>query len=280
MLRLSMYVGLSVVGFALTVALPAAAKDWAKDALTGCEVYMPDKESDEKVSWTGACRDGKASGSGVLVVINKNGLAGVFEGEAIDGRPEGEGRLAVKNEETGGVDIYTGGFANGTLDGDGELVSSAGWTYTGAFKEGEEHGAGTIKTDNGDSFRSEFKNGEPVGPALVFYKTAEGETYFGEAENKQRSGQGHLIKANDDVYVGEFEEGVASGAGTYDAAGGGVYIGTFAEGSPNGFGTYEAANGDIYQGHFVNGQPTGTILVTKNGTEQSVETWENGEKKE
>jgi hypothetical protein len=275
-----MVVALGAAGLVIAVAHPASANDWAKDSLTGCEMFMPDKESDEKISWSGTCTDGKASGSGVLVVINSKGLAGVYEGDVVKGRAEGEGRISVRNEKTGGVDVYTGDFANGTLDGEGELVSSEGWTYTGGFKDGEEHGAGTVETTNGDKFRSAFENGNPVGPALVFYKTEGGETYFGEAENKKRNGQGHLIKANDDVYVGEFEDGVASGAGTYDTAGGGVFIGTFAEGSPNGFGTYEAANGDIYQGRFVNGKPTGKILVTKNGTEQAVETWENGEKKE
>jgi len=272
------YAALGAVGVALTIAYPAAADDWLKDTLTGCQVFLADNEGTEKVAWSGDCVDGKASGTGVLVVMNPDGLLGIYSGNAEAGRPEGKGRMILRNKETGGVDSYTGGFAKGTLDGEGELVSSKGWTYTGGFKDGEQTGLGMIETTDGDVFRGNFENGKPVGTGLVYYNEG-GDIYFGEAKNEKRDGIGHLIKANQDVYIGEFEDGVASGAGTYDAAQGGVFIGQFSGGEPNGFGTYLAPNGDVYQGRFVDGKPTGTMLITKEGQQQSVETWENGEKK-
>lgn len=278
MYKPTMYAVLGAVGVALTAAYPAAADDWLKDTLTGCEVFLANNEGTETVAWSGDCVDGKASGKGVLAYMKGEGLVGVYAGNAEAGRAAGQGRMTLRNKETGGVDIYTGGFAKGTLDGEGELVSSKGWTYTGGFKDGETHGAGTIETDDGDVFKSDFENGKPVGTALVYYNE-EGDVYFGEAKNKKRDGIGHLIKANQDVYIGEFEDGVASGAGTYDAAEGGVFIGQFSGGEPNGFGTYLAPNGDVYQGRFVDGQAAGKILVTKEGEQPSVETWENGEKK-
>lgn len=278
------YVTLCSVGIALALASGAAAKDpdgsWVKDELTGCKVFSAEDVSEMKVAWSGDCVDGKADGTGVLVIIGPEGVAGVYEGDIVAGLLDGEGRLVVQNEETGGTDAYTGDFANGTLDGEGELVSSAGWSYTGDFKDGEEHGAGTIENDEGAVFKSNFENGKPVGTALVYYKTDAGEVYFGEAENKARNGQGHLIKANQDVYIGEFEDGVASGTGTYDSASGGVFVGDFARGNPNGFGTFTAPNGDVYQGRFVDGKATGKVLVSKKGGAQALETWVNGEKKQ
>jgi hypothetical protein len=280
MKRKSLYAAFGAAAIALTAVQPALAEGWVKDAVTGCQVWSAETDAGkETVTWSGACVDNKASGAGILVVMQKTGLAGIYDGEMKAGRLHGEGEIIIKNDETGGFDTYTGDFAKGTLDGEGELVSSKGWSYSGQFKDGEEHGSGTVENDDGSVFKSNFKAGKPVGVAMVYYKTKDGETYLGEAENKERNGQGHLIHANGDVYIGEFEDGKASGAGTYDAAEGGVYIGTFENGKPNGFGSYQAPNGDVYQGRFVNSKPEGKILVTGKDNKQSVETWENGEKK-
>ena len=275
----TLYAALGAMGVALTIAYPAVADNWFKDTLSGCEVFLAENEGTKNVAWSGDCVDGKASGKGVLVVMDGEGLVGIYAGNTEAGHPEGQGRMTLRNKETGGVDSYTGGFAKGTLDGKGELVSSKGWTYTGGFKDGKEHGAGTIETDDGDIFKSDFENGKPVGKALAYYNE-EGNVYFGGAEDEKRDGIGHLIKANQDVYIGEFDDGVASGAGIYDTAKGGVLIGQFSGGEPNGFGTYLAPSGDVYQGRFVDGKLTGKTLVTKEDEQQSVEIWENGEKKE
>jgi len=40
---------------------------WLKDPITGCGVWNSAPKGNEMISWSGECRDGKASGYGVLV---------------------------------------------------------------------------------------------------------------------------------------------------------------------------------------------------------------------
>ena len=47
-----------------------------------------------EVTWSGACRDGKANGFGLLELKNKGTLQGRFEGTLVDGLPHGVGRCS------------------------------------------------------------------------------------------------------------------------------------------------------------------------------------------
>ena len=275
----SRYAAFGIAFIGLLGAYAAQADTWLKDPSTGCTALSRDEDaSQQTITWSGACKDGKASGTGVAVIYDNKGLLGVYNGEMVDGKLHGEGDLRFRDDETGDFYRYTGDFVNSKAEGDG-VLSTKDWEYDGEFKDGEEEGDGTISYANGAVVRATFKAGEPVGSALVYYETKEGEIYFGEAENKKRHGQGTLIKVNDDVYIGQFEDGVASGPGTYDAVNGSQFVGFFANGKPNGFGTYVTQDGKTYyQGRFVNGKPEGQILVTQDDGAQTIETWKNGEK--
>jgi len=276
---------LAAAAMSVCMAGNSHAELWLKDPTTGCEIWSDSLETDKEVpTWSGSCVDGKASGLGVLVVHDKDGLLLVFNGEVLGGKANGAGVLRLRNDEHGGFDRYLGRFENNKPMGDGIFESSEGWRFEARFDGSFDSGSGTLRvyanTDEGNDavIRGNFRNGEPVGPALAFYETPEGEAYFGGIENGARDGFGTLVHANDDAYIGEFVKGMASGFGSYEAAEGSTMVGQYQDGAPNGPGTYIASNGDTYQGVFVDGKVEGLVLVTREDGSQSVETWKDGEK--
>ncbi len=269
-----------VAGLSLGVASSSHADIWVKDPTTDCRVWSGDDGSAKEVaSWSGACADGKAIGRGTLVATDKDGLAVVFNGEMKAGKMDGRGAMKFRNDETGKYDRYIGNFKNSTPKGNGIYDSSEGWRLQGYFDGAFDSGDGTMYLDENEAvIKGEFKDGKMVGDAFMYYKTKQGETYFGDIANRARDGFGTLIHANEETYVGEFEKGVASGIGSYEYANGSIVIGQFAKGSPNGAATVIAADGVSYQGTFKDGKAEGKILVTKADGSQSVETWVKGEK--
>ena len=271
-----------MAGLSFAMVNSSHADIWVKDPTTGCQVWSGDDGSAKEVaSWSGACASDKAIGVGTLVATDKDGLAVVFNGEMKAGKMDGWGTIKFRNDETGKYDRYIGNFENSAPKGEGIYDSSEGWRMQGTFNGAFDAGYGTLYLDTNDAvIRGEFKDGELVGDSFMYYKTEEGEEYFGDIANGARDGSGTLMHANDDVYVGEFEKGVASGIGVYESANGSLVVGQFAKGSPNGAATVIDANGDSYQGVFKDGKAEGMILVTKADGSQSVETWLNGEKQE
>jgi len=259
------------------------ADTWLEDPTSGCEILSLGDEADKQIAvWSGACdEDDKASGLGVMVVHDKDGLLLVYRGEMSSGKVEGAGSLVFRSDDGDDFDRYIGNFENNTPMGEGILESSGGSRFQADFDGSFDSGSGTLtvlpEDDEGTyaTIRGDFKDGKLVGPALAYYETSSGEAYFGEMENNAREGFGTLVHANDDSYVGEFVKGKADGFGNYEST-----DGSMIDGAPNGPGTYIAPNGDVYQGAFIDGKAEGSVLVTKVDGSQSVETWKNGEKQQ
>lgn len=88
---------------------------------------------------------------------------GVYEGEwNWNKQPHGKGTLKMNNG-----DVYTGDFADGLYDGQGELKTAL-FTYTGGFKTGRYHGTGTTLMANGDRLVGTYDQGKKDG---VFTRT-------------------------------------------------------------------------------------------------------------
>ncbi len=273
----------ALLASAMVVATAPAAPaqetgGWLADAVSGCEVWSTDPpRAGEGVSWSGACRDGKAIGYGVLVWWDETGLQGRYFGEMAGGKLDGAGRLVLRDEAAGGFTEYLGRFAESRPVGKGFLETAAGARFQGELLDGLSHGRGVLVTPEGALIRGEFRDGEAVGQVLVRYETEEGERYVGEAEDGARHGYGLLVAADDDLYVGRFAEGEPHGPGIYQGTGGDRYLGEFADGRPTGFGSAMDAEGNVIQGRFVEGEPDGTVLVTTAEGRQEVTTWQAGE---
>ena len=80
-----------------------------------------------------------------------------YEGQAIDGVPNGKGRLTWDN----GV-FYDGDFANGQFHGNGSYFVSDYALYEGEWVNGTFTGKGKITYLNGEIYEGEFLNGKLI----------------------------------------------------------------------------------------------------------------------
>ena len=256
------------------------AETWPKDPITDCQVWSADDGgAKEVITWSGSCENGKATGSGVLVAHDKDGLSAVYNGEMTSGKANGTGSLKFRSVDKGGFNRFLGSFVDGLPTGYGIYRSIEGFTFFGKFNGKLDSGEGVLKAQKDKAtILGKFVDGKLTGPAVASYTTEDGEYYFGDVENKQRHGVGTLIHADQSAYIGDFKNGVASGVGAYEGANGSVTVGQFDESSPNGAASYIAPNKDVYQGMFAGGKLNGMVLVTKTDGTQSIENWKNGEK--
>uniref|UniRef100_A0A0R3RQ12 MORN repeat-containing protein n=1 Tax=Elaeophora elaphi TaxID=1147741 RepID=A0A0R3RQ12_9BILA len=143
---------------------------------------------------------GKPHGRGHLVYPNR----WEYRGHFTDGHLGGFGKmsittggnlrkinayLGVKEEVTSEVDIYTGFWRNGCLDGLAHITFSNGDTYEGYMQKGLRHGYGVLRTSIGDEMEIYF--GE--------------ERYLGMWKNDLRHGKGTLIGIEGVYHEGHFE---------------------------------------------------------------------------
>jgi hypothetical protein len=192
---------------ALLLAIPATAQTlrakpgdagWiATDR--GCFVWNPLGSAFEDVTWTGACVEGRASGTGALVWRVKDHVTGIYEGEMALGRLNGHGSFTFEDGRR-----YEGSFRDDELTGVGDLTLPNGNRYRGEFRNYRMHGRGTFTFANGDRYEGEFRNNLPEGT-------------------------GRTTWANGDRYEGQFHQGLPDGRGTLTSISG-IYTGTWIKG--------------------------------------------------
>ncbi|OQY54684.1 MAG: hypothetical protein B6247_10605 [Candidatus Parabeggiatoa sp. nov. 2] len=97
-----------------------------------------------------------------------------------------------------------------------------------------------------------------------------GDCYYGEYEDNERSGNGIYIWKNGDRYEGDFLEGQRDGSGVYIWANGDYYKGDYLENRRDGDGIYIWANGDRFEGDFANGKRDDGQLIRASEAPRSV----------
>jgi hypothetical protein len=137
-------------------AVPARAGAWVVDARSGCQVWNPNPQLEEAVTWSGSCANGRAQGHGTVQwlkggvptetdegewrdgrQVNKgtqSWATGEYEGELSDGEPNGHGVLTLQKLR------YEGDFRNGKPNGVGRLTAGSE-TVQGMWKDGCLQGA-------------------------------------------------------------------------------------------------------------------------------------------
>lgn len=134
------------------------------------------------IAWSGACKDGYADGSGVLEWRPRDGGKRQLEGSLVRGEPSGqailvypggkyEGELVDGQPEGSGVEIaydgsaYEGRWQAGKRHGSGKAKFALGGSYDGEWREGRMHGQGTIVYSGGRPHAGEFVDGRAVDAA-------------------------------------------------------------------------------------------------------------------
>lgn len=83
--------------FVAFVAVAQAAgptpPEWIVAKNHACKIWNPEPQPNESVTWSGACKDGFASGKGVLKWIENGKPDAEFDGEYAKGKRNGPGVL-------------------------------------------------------------------------------------------------------------------------------------------------------------------------------------------
>jgi hypothetical protein len=104
---------------------------WIADKKTACKVWNEQPVADEYITWSGACANSIANGTGMLVWHAKGQVTDRYEGELRNGRENGQGTYYWPNG-----DYYQGAWRNGRAHGTGTRVNAKGETFTGQWAEG------------------------------------------------------------------------------------------------------------------------------------------------
>ena len=135
-----------------TPAFPQpSGPSWSIAENQPCEVWNYGNRDYEPLTWSGACTDGKASGSGRLVF---RGGEGVYDGAMRDGRMHGRGVLDWANGFR-----YEGELRDGKQHGQGTLIQANGARYVGGWRDGRPHGQGTYTQADDTTFEGVWRDG-------------------------------------------------------------------------------------------------------------------------
>jgi len=129
----------------------ADAGQWTADAKSGCQVWNPNPQLDESVSWSGTCTLGRAEGHGSVRWLRAQTLIETDDGEWRDGKQAGVGSQIWPTGR------YDGLISDGEPNGHGILVLK-NLRYEGEFRDGKPNGAGTL-TAGSDSVHGVWKDG-------------------------------------------------------------------------------------------------------------------------
>jgi hypothetical protein len=131
-------------------AAPAQAGAFiaAKD---GCQVWDPNPQLEETVTWSGACANGRAEGAGTVKWVKGGAEVETDEGEWRAGRQAGKG------VQTWAGGRYEGELADGEPNGHGVLTLQK-LRYEGEFRDSRPNGLGSL-TAGGETVRGTWKDG-------------------------------------------------------------------------------------------------------------------------
>lgn len=105
----------AIVFASQAMAQPEKPKpDWITTTNQPCKVWNPEPQADESVTWSGDCKDGFATGKGVLRWTENGKPDVVFDGEYRNGKRNGRGVLTTPDgDHVEGVwvddELLTGG---------------------------------------------------------------------------------------------------------------------------------------------------------------------------
>lgn len=251
-----------------------------------CLIYNPYKEDIDKMTWTGQCKDGYATGFGTASMYSKDKLMKHIDGEYQHGMVKNKAIMYWDEETECQNKRYEGEFKDGKPFGQGVTdftdgnryvgpTVARGTRYKGIFTWGEN------SQWNGDRYEGEFISGKRDGwgiytsgvfedlrkQGIVYkpeafkepddYDVWEGYRYEGEWKDNDRNGKGLFISKSM-KYDGQWKDNQKNGYGIADwFKYNSHYEGDWANDSPNGKGKITWQDGSWYKGDFLNAKSTG-----------------------
>lgn len=122
-----------------------AGGEWIADAKTGCKVWNANPSPSESISWSGACANGNATGSGTVQWYLNGKPDSRYEGEYRDGHINGKGTHVSANGNR-----YEGEYRDDQFNGKGTYVWASGSRYEGEHLNDERRGFGVLSLARGN----------------------------------------------------------------------------------------------------------------------------------
>ena len=126
-----------------------------------CQVYYPDPFPGMKVTWSGVCIYGKASGEGRMV-FEGGGNTAIYIGRLHSGKLHGSGTMVRVGGDNKGHS-YNGDWRDSKKHGRGAHTKPDGVRYEGDWRDGRAHGIGTSTSPNGGRYEGEFRDNKRHG---------------------------------------------------------------------------------------------------------------------
>ena len=276
----------------------ASACSFAPDSLwikTNDDILLWVSSSDTAKSflWEGEVVDGVPNGSGILSMVDKDGMktnlkvnmfygtpsvenivtmddGSQYVGAIVDDKMEGFGVLLRKDE------LYIGFFHESKPDGFLKMYKGGKLYYEGYWKAGVFNGEGTLYKEDGSVKKGSWEsgtliqtycnvqtaeglydgyvlNGKPDGMGCMLY--SDSSRYEGSWNNGQWSGNG-MYYTRTDTLSGEFEDGKLNGIGIYKTQDF-LYDGDWLDNKPDGIGYAVASDSSFYSGGWADGKRDG-----------------------
>ncbi len=137
-----------------------------------------------------------------------------YEGEFVNGKLEGIGKVTQKNQA-----VLIGQWKNGLMEGRGEIVFPKRPSdpqrehYIGNFKSDKPSGAGVYTYRTGTVYTGNFVEGKEEGQGTKRHE--DGSVYTGSFKNDNRDGKGVLKYYDASVYEGDFKDDQPHGQGVF-----------------------------------------------------------------
>jgi len=124
----------------LALGSGARAGEWLASK-SGCQIWDPNPQLDETVTWSGGCTNGHADGQGTVQWVKDGQSIETDQGEWRDGKQAGKG---IQNWPIG---RYEGELSDGLPNGQGVLTFQK-YRYEGQFRDGKPNGVGNLIQGN------------------------------------------------------------------------------------------------------------------------------------
>lgn len=221
---------LVLAGAGTMLPLPVHAA-WLKTS-NGCTVFMNRLPEKWEASWSGACREGRASGTGTFTMTTQREdgpRTSKITGRMQAGRLAGNVRI-----EPGNGNVLEGKLVDGKLRA-GSIAFADGHKYEGPIENGLPNGRGLIRYPDGGSYSGDLRNGVRQGKGLEINKN--GTRYDGGWRFDLRHGTGTFTSAKGMTISGKFENGRLRGKARFTRADGTWFEGPTRKQAPHGKGT-------------------------------------------
>lgn len=150
-----------MVGIVLGLGISNAAladSNWVITSNNNCKVYNSNPQPNETVTWSGACKEGKAHGTGTLQWYKDNKPTDTYVGDYHHGKMYGKGKYTWLNG-----DKYEGEWEDEKRT-KGKFTWANGNSYDGEWLLGKYfHGQGTYIWANGSRYAGGWVDGKRTG---------------------------------------------------------------------------------------------------------------------